>query len=359
MIEIDGSYGEGGGQILRTALSLSALTGQATHIHHIRAGRSKPGLAPQHLTAVMAVARICDARVSGAALRSTDIVFRPQTSPQAGAYVFDVTEAIQGGSAGSVTLILQALLMPLALASGTSHLILKGGTHVPWSPCFEYINDVYLPTLERMGVRATARLEQPGFYPRGGGRMTVDVSSVHSAQEGRPGLAPIDLTERGSLINVTGVAVSASLPAHIAQRMANRAKNVLASYKLPSDINAQRVASPGPGAYLFLRANYERSVAGFTSLGEKGKPSERVAEEACQDLWAFHTGEAAVDRHLADQLLLPMALANGSSGMTVARITRHLLTNAHVIQKFLPVHIQIRGSVGAPGAVDVSPIPES
>jgi RNA 3'-terminal phosphate cyclase (ATP) len=190
--------------------------------------------------------------------------------------------------------------------------------------------------------------------------MTVHVAGAHPGPETRPpALAPIDLAERGSLIDVTGVAVSASLPAHIAQRMANRAKNVLVSYQIDANVTPRRVASPGPGAYLFLRANYERSVAGFTSLGERGKPSEKVAEEACQELRSFHAGEAAVDQHLADQLLLPMALASDSSSMTAACITQHLLTNAHVIQKFLPVQIRIRGSVGAPGAVDVSPITES
>ena len=352
MIEIDGSHGEGGGQILRTSLSLAALTGQAIHITRIRAGRSKPGLAPQHLAGVLAAAKICQAQVEGARLRSTELTFRPQAPPQPGTYVFDVAEAIQGGSAGSITLLLQTVLLPLALVPGRSHLILRGGTHVPWSPSYEYVAHVYLPTLAGMGVRAISRLDRWGFYPRGGGQVTVDIIGL---AQGREALEPLELTERGSLQRVWGEAVACSLPSHIAQRMANRSRNVLAGVGLSGEITPRRVSGVGPGAYTFLAGEYGRSVAGFTALGERGKPSERVADEACQAFLAFHRQDAPVDRHLGDQLLLPAALAPGASRYRVERITRHLLTNAYVIRRFLPVTVTVHGEEGQPGTVVCQP----
>ncbi len=231
MIEIDGAFGEGGGQVVRTALTLSALTGQPAHIRRIRANRRTPGLAPQHLTGVRALARLCQADVQGAGLRSTEVVFRPRSEPQAGDYQVDVAEAAQGGSAGAVTLVFQTLLFPLLFAVGTSHLTLKGGTHVAWSPPFDYVAQVYLPTLARMGGEVTCQLDAWGFYPRGGGQLTATVAGLESSQaEGmatslaRDPLKSLTLTERGDLQRVQGVAVACNLPAHIAQRMANRAR---------------------------------------------------------------------------------------------------------------------------------------
>ena len=370
MIEIDGSFGEGGGQVLRTALTLSAITNQPVIISRLRAGRRNPGLAPQHLTVVHAMARVCDAKVRGAAIGSTEIEFRPQSPPRAGEYIFDVAEAAPGGSAGSVTLILQALLLPLALAGASSHLTLKGGTHVAWSPPFHYLAHVFLPTVARMGVRAEARLDAWGFYPVGGGRISADVvplpsivphavaqraaNSSATAVRTVPAFSSLSLIERGPLKTIRGWAVAANLPAHIPQRMANRARNVLAQQGLPVKITPVRERGAGPGAGLFLVAEYEHSLAGFSSLGEKGKPSDQVADEACRDLLAHHAAGAAVDMHLADQLLLPMALTSGRSEFRAGRVTQHLLTNVHVIRQFLPVEIEIVGEEGGPGAVTVT-----
>ena len=193
MINIDGSWGEGGGQILRTGLSLATITGQSVRIERIRANRSKPGLAAQHLTSVRAAATLCQAQVSGDTLGSMTLEFRPTRPPQAGQYTFDVTEARVGGSAGAVTLILQTILMPLVLANGSSQVILKGGTHVAWSPPVTYIEEVYLPTLKQLGVEAEVKLNAWGWYPRGGGEVKLQVTGSQQTLNG------LQLLERGVL----------------------------------------------------------------------------------------------------------------------------------------------------------------
>jgi RNA 3'-terminal phosphate cyclase (ATP) len=345
-VDIDGSYGEGGGQVLRTALTLSTLTGRPVRITEIRAGRSKPGLAPQHLTGLLALGEVCDAAVEGAKIGSTEVVFEPSSPAKSGDYTFDVSDVAHGGSAGSATLILQALLLPLALAPGPSKLTVKGGTHVPWSPPFDFISEVYLPLLSRMGVTASCRLVAWGFYPAGGGRISVEI-------EPADGISAIDLTERGALRNVQGRAVACNLKSHIAVRMINRSRNLLAGLDAPCTITPERVKGKGPGASLFLRAEYENLIVGFSALGAPRKPSEKVAEEACAELSEYDESGATAPPHLADQLLLPSALASGSSRLHTSRVTRHLLTNAHVIREFLPGVISIEGDDGGPGTIVV------
>lgn len=346
MIEIDGSQGEGGGQILRTALALSALTGQAFRLYNVRAGRQKPGLAPQHLAAIRAVADVCSAEVRGGALRSQDVTFAPRAAPQAGEYAVDVTQAAGGGSAGAATLILQALLLPLALAPGRSRVVLRGGTHVTASPSYHYLAHVYLPTLERMGIAAEALLRDFGFYPAGGGEIVARIPGGQTLQ-------PLALIERGQPRRAWGVAVAANLPAHIPQRIASRARNVLARAGVEASVTALRERSAGPGAGLFLVAEYERSVAGFASLGKLGKSSEQVAEEAALDLLRHYGSGQPVDMHLADQLLLPMALAAGRSELRTCRLTTHAFTHAAVIRRFLPVQILFEGEEDRPGRIAV------
>lgn len=352
MLEIDGSYGEGGGQVLRTALTLSVLTKQKVRIHSIRAGRRNPGLAPQHLTNVLALAQICDAEVQGAKLGSTEIIFHPQSPSRFGDYTFDVSEAAQKGSAGSVSLILQTLLLPLAFTRGDSHLILRGGTNVPWSPSFEFIAQVYLPMVARMGIKAGSILQTRGFYPIGGGQIEAKIYGQPRTESALPDLTPMTLQQRGDLQRVEGLAMACNLPAHIPQRMADRARKLLTNAGLRTEIKPQVERGAGPGAFLFLIAEYEQVVAGFSALGERGKSSERVAEEACHDLLTHHEQEAPIEKHLADQLLLPMALANGHSEFKTSCVTRHLLTNAHIIKKFLPEkEIAIDGNEGESGTV--------
>lgn len=351
MIDIDGARGEGGGQVLRTSLALAAITGQAVRLYNLRAGRQNSGLAPQHLTAVRALAQVCAAEVRGGALRSTTVEFHPQAPPRAGDYTIDVTEAAAGGSAGAVTLILQALLLPLALADGASRLTLRGGTHVPWSPPLHHLTEVFVPMVARMGVRADVRLSQWGFYPAGGGEVTAEIRGRRGA------LAAQTWLERGPLKRVWGRAVAANLPAHIAQRMAGRARNLLSEAGLHPEITPLRERAASPGAVTLLFSEYENAVSGFSALGEKGKPSEQVATEAALDLLAQHRSGQALDMHLADQMLLPMALAEGRSRFTTCRVTQHLLTNAAIIQHFIPAQIVVEGEEGDAGTVIVTGAP--
>jgi RNA 3'-terminal phosphate cyclase (ATP) len=358
MLVIDGSYGEGGGQVLRTSLALSAITGQPVRIERIRAGRRKPGLQPQHLTSVRAAAKVCDAEVEGAKLDSQALSFAPRSAPQAGTYTFDVAQAAKGGSAGSVSLILQTVLLPLALAAGTSQLTLMGGTHVAWSPPFDYLKRVYLPTLARMGVKAKVIIEKWGWYPIGGGVVKATIygaapnmqRAIPNAHDATNGFIGLDLRQRGALLRVRGLSASSNLPKHIRERQERAALQALRSNGVNARIDVLDAPSKGQGTAVFLWAEFEHAVAGFTSLGERGKPAERVAEEAAHDLLQFLHSNVAVDRHLADQIVLPMALASSPSQFTAEAVTHHLLTNAWVADRFFPGRLCVEGEEGQPGA---------
>jgi RNA 3'-terminal phosphate cyclase (ATP) len=345
MLSIDGSYGEGGGQVVRTSLALSAITGRPVCIEGIRAGRRKPGLKPQHLTGVRAAAKICDAEMNGAKLKSQALTFAPRSVPRAGNYTFDVAQAAKGGSAGSVSLILQTVLLPLGLAKGTSQLTIRGGTHVAWSPPFDYIKRVYVPTLSRMGIAAKVNIRKWGWYPIGGGEIKATVG-------GRGKDTPptgLDLGQRGGRLRVRGLSASSNLPKHIRTRQERAALQVLRSSGVNARIDVVDAPSKGMGTVVFCWAEFENSAAGFTSLGERGKPAERVAEEAADELVSFLQGDAVLDRYLADQLVLPMALAKGPSRFSTELVTQHLLTNAWVVNRFFPGRVQVRGEEGQPG----------
>ena len=309
MLHIDGSYGEGGGQILRTSLSLAAITGQPIHIDRIRARRKKPGLAIQHLIGVRAAAALCQGTVTGDTLGSTTLEFIPNCPTQAGKYTFDVTQ-IGTGSAGAVTLILQTVLLPLALATGESVVTFKGGTFVPWSPPAPYIELVYLPILVQMGVQAEVKIRAWGWYPRGGGELELRVTGNG---RGDASLKSLQLLERGALQQVKGLAIVTQLPSHIPQRMASRAQNLLEQAHLQARVQPLRERGVGPGAGIFLTAQYEHSRTGFGAVGKVGLPAEQVAAIATQELLNFHANGAPIDIHLADQLLLPAALASEPS----------------------------------------------
>jgi RNA 3'-terminal phosphate cyclase (ATP) len=346
MITIDGSYGEGGGQILRTSLALAALTGQPLRIENIRAGRKNPGLAAQHLTAVRAAAQVCRAEVEGDALGARTLVFRPTAPPQAGEYVFDVREARQGGSAGAIGLVFQTVHLPLAHADGDSHVTLRGGTHVPWSPPVHYLMNVYLPTIAQLGYHAKLELRRWGWYPVGEGEVRAQI-----AARGTPTSPAVDWMQRGYLQRVTGIAAVSNLPAHIPQRMADRARALLEREGLHTAIQPRRESVGGIGAGIFLTAEYENVHAGFSALGEKGKASEQVAEEACADLLAHYAADQALDMHLADQVVLPLALSSRPATFTTCRITLHLLTVLHVVRQFLDIRCKVEGEEGRPGQV--------
>lgn len=345
MLIIDGSYGEGGGQVLRTALALAALTGTAVRVERIRAGRAEPGLRPQHLTSVRAAAAVCNAHVEGAELGSQELTFIPNAPPQAGNYVFDVTEAAPGGSAGAVSLILQTILIPLAYSGGETLLILRGGTHVPWAPSAFYVEHVFVPIIGRMGLRVHLNLVHWGFYPAGGGELHAKIAPVQHT------LGPLELVARGELKRLWGTAVAMNLPAHIPQRMANRAQNVLSQAGFRPSVEARRLHGSGPGAGIFLCAEYEHARAGFAAYGRPGLPSEQVADMACEELIAHHRTQAPVDPYLADQMVLPMALAAGKSHLLTSRLSQHLLTNIWVVQQFVEIETVVNGDPGGPGEV--------
>lgn len=342
LLTIDGSKGEGGGQLLRTSLSLAALTGRPLQLENIRAGRSRPGLRPQHLTAVRAVAAVCDAHLSGDGIGSQTLAFTPQSAPRAAEYVFDVEDAAEHGSAGSVTLIMQALLWPLLFAGGPSQVRLQGGTHVPFSPPFEYLAHVFGPAVARFGAQFDLDLDAWGWLPTGKGQITAVIEPVEQLQ------AVTFQREESDIVQ--GVAAVTNLPSHIAQRMANRAANLLREMSLQPDITPLRERGPGPGAGIFLWL----PQAGFGQLGRKGYPADKVADDAVAELRAFIDNEAAaVDHHLADQLLIPMALAQGRSTFTTHLLSSHTLTNASLLRQWLDADIVITGRAGEAGSVSI------
>jgi RNA 3'-phosphate cyclase len=339
MISIDGARGEGGGQILRTALAMSAITGQALHIHNIRGRRPKPGLMAQHLQAVEATAAVTRARVQGAKLGALDLTFEPSLLA-GGNYRFDV------GTAGAVILVAQAVVIPLSFAATVSRVTISGGTHVPWSPSFHYFAWHWLRLLERSGFRISAALERIGFYPRGGGRVSVDIEPTAS-------LSPLSLTARGALRRIRGISLVASLDLSIAERQRQQALRRLGGLCDDIDIELQQFASYSPGTALLLLAEFEHSQCCCVALGARGKRAEHVADEVVEALDVFLESGAAIDEHAADQLIVPLSLVSGTSELHTSRITQHLLTNVDVVRLFLPVHIDVRGAVGSPGQVRI------
>jgi RNA 3'-terminal phosphate cyclase (ATP) len=339
MIEIDGAQGEGGGQILRTSLSMSVLTGKGVHVRDIRGRRPKPGLMPQHLKAVEASASISHGRVQGAVLGSTSLYFEPG-AVTGGNYQFDV------GSAGAATLVLQTIAVPLSFGTIQSCVTIIGGTHVPWSPSYHYLAWHWLHYLGRSGYRIASELVRPGFYPRGGGCLTAHIQPIDKP-------TPLVLSQRGALKRVRGMSLAASLGRPIALRQQRQAQKRLTKHCSDIDIAVLRLSSYSPGTALVLIAEFETSQCCYAALGARGKPAERVADDAVDALEAFLATPGAINEHLADQLVVPLSVVPGTSRLRTARITPHLLTNAGVVREFLPVDIEITGEVGAPGEIRI------
>ena len=350
MLVIDGSYGEGGGAVLRNSLSLSAVLGQETRLENIRARRRNPGLQAQHLTAVRALSAACRAELEGAELGSLSLTFRPRSGLRSGEYAWDVAEARQGGSAGATSLVFQALAVPLLSAEGDSTLILRGGTHVSWSPPFHYLQSVYLPTLRQMGAESQVDIERWGWYPMGGGLMTAQIAGLGRNLSSLEG---ISASSRGPLKGLSGISATSNLPGHIAQRQKAQAEKALGAEGLEAHIELFDAPAQGQGTVVFLVAEFEKARAGFTALGRKGKPAEKVADEACQQFLRYYHSGAALDQHLADQLVIPLSLAKGPSSFTTCRITKHLLTNAWIVEQFLGQCVNIKSAEGEAGEVSI------
>jgi RNA 3'-terminal phosphate cyclase (ATP) len=319
MLVLDGSQGEGGGQILRSALALSLVTGTPFRIDNIRAGRPRPGLMRQHLTAVQAAAAVGRAEVDGAVIGSRSVFFRPGRA-QAGDYTFSV------GTAGSAMLVLQTVLPALVTAPAPSMLVLEGGTHNPASPPFDFLVRAYLPLLRRMGPEVHAELERPGFYPAGGGRVRVTITPAAK-------LAPLVLEQRGAIQGRRARAVVANLPRTIATRELARL-----SARLGWDARAlaveERTDAEGPGNVVLVEVVSEHVTEVFTGFGEKGVRAEAVADRAADEAAAYLAADVPVGVHLADQLALLLALAGGGSFCTLAP-TEHTRTQLRVVAEFL------------------------
>jgi RNA 3'-terminal phosphate cyclase (ATP) len=345
MIEIDGSHGEGGGQILRTALSLSCLTGKPFRMVNIRKGRKKPGLAPQHLASLRAAREISGAEVAGDREGSAELVFTPGE-------VTGGDASLDVGTAGSTLLVLQSIVPALLFAGRKSAVTVRGGTHVPFSPSFHYAASVLVPTLGRIGVELSLAIKSYGFYPRGGGEIHARISPAE-------GVWPLRLPERGRILAVKGWSASGNLPPAIARRQRDAALEALRSrlrdVTIPAEIEILSVPTPGQGTFLFLAVETEHCVAGFASLGERGKRAEAVGEEAAAALAAHCGTGAALDPYLPDQLAPYLALSGEGSVFTTSRVTEHLLTNLWTIGLFRKFRYSVEGEVGEPGTVRIGP----
>lgn len=320
MIELDGAIG--GGQVLRSCLSLAMVTGQGLHIRNIRAKRSRPGLMRQHLTAVLAAAQVCGAKVEGAELGSQTLRFEPGPI-QGGEYSFTI------GTAGSCTLVLQTLLPALLRAPTASRVTICGGTHNPLAPPVDFLQRAWLPLLRRMGARIELNLNRYGFAPAGGGELEAFIQPSK--------LAPLHLMQRGKLLESRAIALNAGLPAEVSERELKRVGQRLAfddTQLFSTAIDPEQ----GPGNLLMLEYVHEHVTEVFSAFGMHRVRAEKVADQAIEQAMEWRCTQTAVGEHLADQLLLPMALAGGGS-FTTPHMSDHLHSNMQVIQRFLPVAI--------------------
>jgi RNA 3'-terminal phosphate cyclase (ATP) len=338
MIEIDGSFGEGGGQILRTSLALSLLTGKPFKLRNIRANRKpKPGLRPQHLASVRAAAKIGGAKATGDAVGSSQLTFEPGPV-KPGNYRFDI------GTAGSTALVMHTVYLPLAMA-GPSEVILEGGTHNDKAPSYHFLQTTWRAYLTRMGLPIILEMTRPGFYPRGGGQIAARIPACKA-------LRSLTMTGPVKLESASVLSMTAGLPDHVAKRQARRAQVRLKDAGLEPEIAFEELKG-GPGCMLAI--TLDGSVPSlFFGLGARGKPAEAVADEAANEALHHRDSSMPVDRHSGDQLLLPLAFAEGNSEYHVSAIDRHLTTNAAIIQRFVSRNITIEGEEGSPGMVSVA-----
>jgi RNA 3'-terminal phosphate cyclase (ATP) len=353
-IVLDGSAGEGGGQILRTALALSAITGRPFTLVRARASRLKPGLRPQHREAARAVARLCDAEVTGDEIGSSRLEFRPRRAAAPADLVLDI------GTAGSTPLLFQTVCWPLALAGAPSTVTLRGGTHQDHAPSFHYLALVWAPAVARLGFRFELALQAAGFYPEGGGEFTARIEPAHP-------MPPLDLRQRGTLQEVEVVSMVGGLGFEVADRQAARALRGLREAGISAQ--AERVpvtARLSKGGHVLIVSTFERTKAGHGAVGVQGRTAEQTADDAVRGFREHLASGAAVDRHLGDQLLLPAALLAArlvqppagvvpATRFTVSAVTKHLTTNADVIRRFLDVEVSILGKEDEEGEVRVQP----
>jgi RNA 3'-terminal phosphate cyclase (ATP)/RNA 3'-terminal phosphate cyclase (GTP) len=325
MIRLDGAHLEGGGQIIRTAVGLSALTGRECKIKNIRAGRSNPGLRHQHLKSVEACGWICNAQIEGMHIGSEELTFIP------GELAFQDLE-FDIGTAGSITLLMQALLIPVSQAKSTVSIRLKGGTHVAWSPTMDYFNYIFCPYLKRIGISVESEVLRYGFYPKGGGEIHITISASDH-------ILPLNLIKRSGIPNISACSVATEnlSPARVAERQLEGAKEMLSIQKE----TASYVSALSTGTALLLYAEFDNCILGASQLGRQGVPAEDIGSKTARDLHQLLSTPTTVDQHMADQLLPFLSMASGNSAILAPEITGHVRTNMWVIQQFLDVEFSI------------------
>lgn len=337
MIVLDGRMGEGGGQVLRSSLALSALTGQPFRLEHVRGNRSRPGLAAQHLCSVRAAAEVCRAQVEGDALGSSTLTFRPMTL-RGGHYRFDI------GTAGSTALVLQTILLPLLAAPEPADVVITGGTHAIKAPTAHFLDEVYLPLLRRMGAKVELTVDRMGFFPKGGGKLRVRTEPSE--------LRPLELLDRGEAAMPEVLAIVSDLPDHVAEREIRTACLALQIPRRQGSI--VRVDRPrGPGNSVIVRLPAEHLTEHATAHGRKGLRAERVAEEAAGEARTLLDADVPVGEHLCDQLMLPAALAGGGTWRTTEP-SLHSTTHADVLRTFLGTEVRFEAEDAVRTRVEVT-----
>jgi RNA 3'-terminal phosphate cyclase (ATP) len=338
LVELDGSHGEGGGQILRSALALSILTGRPFKLVNIRANRARPGLQPQHLMCVRAAGTICNGKYKGGSIGSAVLVFEPGPV-RPGGYTFNI------GTAGATSLVLHTVYLPLALkCDQPSEIIVTGGTHNQHAPCYHFLETTWAAYLRRLGIEVAVEMIRPGFYPRGGGEIRAHIKPC--ARVG--GLSLMSCPE---LTTAGGFSAYAGLPESVGRRQARRMTVRLKSQGVESHIPLEEWQAANPGtvaAVLFRQAPVPPL---FFGLGERGKPAEAVADEAVEEAIAFREARCPVDPHSADQLLLPLAFSPDASEYRTSQVTRHTITNSSTIRLFVERPIEVEAMEGQPGVV--------
>jgi RNA 3'-phosphate cyclase len=347
LIDVDGSMMEGGGQILRMAITYSAVIGVPVKVRKIRAGRRPPGLQPQHLTTLKAVAEICEAKTKGFNLGSMEIIFTPKP-PKGGTYNFDI------GTAGSIGLLLQCIAPIAAFSDSTTRLRIKGGTAVKWSPPVRVLDNVVWEALRQMGFRGELHVLREGFYPRGGGVVEVNIEPIRKSN-------PIKAESRGEIRLITGYSLCGRLPRHVAERQASSAKMMLEDAGYQTDISvrfAQGNEAPlSPGSVIGLWADSRpRMFMGESALGERGKPAERVGAEAASSLLEQLKSQTAVDLHTADNLIIWCSLATGDSAYTTSSLTMHTLTAIELAKIFTNARFEVEGGLGGAARIQCNGI---